>query len=140
MKETIESIKKLIQKEENMDKKEMNSLLQESLKNLKRNKIEDFVGDFPSFLEPVHLEKNVKLEDDVLIGPKVYIGSNSVVGEFSELSNCIVLDNVSIGEGFKLDHCIIAEGSKLDFNGLKLQNCLIRGSGGSIKEIEIIEI
>lgn len=140
MKETIESMKKLVQKEKIIDKKEINSLLQESLKGLTRNKIEDFVGDFPSFLEPVHLEKNVKIEDDVLIGPKVYIGSNSIIGEFSELSNCIVLENVSIGEAFKLDHCIIAEGSKLDFNGLTLQNCLIRGSGNSIEDIEVIEI
>jgi NDP-sugar pyrophosphorylase family protein len=140
MKESIESIRNSINKKDIEDKKEILALFKLTLNKLIKNKIDNFIGDYPSFLEPVYLEDNIKIEDDVLLGPKVYIGSNCSIGEFSELSNCIVFENVKIGEGFKLDNCIIAEGSSLNFSNLNLKNCLIRGSGSSKEQIEVIKL
>ncbi|MEJ2252485.1 MAG: hypothetical protein P8Y70_21075 [Candidatus Lokiarchaeota archaeon] len=140
MKDKIQQIKDLIQKKGDLNKNLIQSLFRVCLKELTRNKIDKFIGDFPSFLEPVHLEDNVKIEDDVLLGPKVFIGSNTSIGEFSELSNCIVLNDVSLGKAFKLENCIIAEGSQLNFEGQKLENCIIRGSGKSLDEIELIKL
>ncbi|MFW9822165.1 MAG: hypothetical protein ACFFE4_04485 [Candidatus Thorarchaeota archaeon] len=94
-------------------------------------KIDNYIGDYPTFMEPVILGDNVKIGDDVLIGPKVYIGSNSEINDYAELSNCIIFDNVKIGNNFKLDNCIILKNSKLDFDNFQNQNCIIDGKAVS---------
>lgn len=89
--------------------------------------VDKYIGDFPTFIEPVHLGENVKLGDDVLIGPNVYIGDNCKIGDFSELINTIIFDNVILGDNFKLENCIVAKNSKLTFNNIKLFSCILKG-------------
>ncbi|MFX1524538.1 MAG: hypothetical protein ACFFCC_13605 [Promethearchaeota archaeon] len=100
-------------------------------------KIDNYIGDYPTFMEPVILGDNVKIGDDVLIGPKVYIGNNSEINDYAELSNCIIFDNVKIGNNFKLDNCIIIKDSELNFNNFKNQNCIINGKAGSKEDLVI---
>jgi NDP-sugar pyrophosphorylase family protein len=89
--------------------------------------VDKYIGDFPTFIEPVHLGDNVELGDDVLIGPNVYIGNNCKIGDFSELINTIVFDNVTLGNNFKLENCIVAKDSKLTFNNIKFFSYILKG-------------
>ncbi|TFF94836.1 MAG: NDP-sugar synthase [Promethearchaeota archaeon] len=102
-----------------------------------KNNIVEYIGDYPTFIEPVVLGKNVIIGDDVLLGPNVYIGDNCEIGDYDEISNSIILDNVKLGEIFKLDYCIVAEDSKLTFKNLDLNHALIKGSTELKDEMEI---
>jgi NDP-sugar pyrophosphorylase family protein len=110
-------------------------LLKEHIKGLK---IDNYIGDYPTFMEPVILGDSVKIGDDVLIGPKVYIGDNSEIEDYAEISNCIIFDNVKIGKNFKLDNCIIIKDTELNFDNFSNQNCILKGIADSKEELEII--
>ena len=103
------------------------------------NNIEGYIGDYPTFIEPVYLESNVKIGDDVLLGPNVYIGANSEIGDYAELSNTIVFDNVKTGENFKFENCIVLKNCNINFNNFNIKNSIIRGSGSSIEELQILK-
>jgi NDP-sugar pyrophosphorylase family protein len=105
-----------------------------------QTKINSYIGDYPTFIEPVLLEENVKIGDDVLIGPNVYIGSNTEIGDYVEISNSIVFENVKIGENFKLEYCIILKNSNLNFSNFSLKNCILKGSSNSESELETHDI
>ncbi|MFX1297864.1 MAG: hypothetical protein ACFFD2_23835 [Promethearchaeota archaeon] len=104
-----------------------------------KNRIESYIGDYPTFIEPVFLEENVKIGDDVLLGPNVYIGTNSEIGNYVEISNSIVFENVKIGENFKLENCIILKNSVFNFSNLTLKNCILKGISNSENDIKKIE-
>ena len=138
MKELLQQLENLlIEKEMDLVKiKEVKSqLLKEHIKGLK---IENYIGDYPTFMEPVILGESVKIGDDVLIGPKVYIGNNSEIEDYAEISNCIIFDNVKIGKNFKLDNCIIAKDTELNFDNFSNRNTIIKGIAESIDELELI--
>jgi NDP-sugar pyrophosphorylase family protein len=138
MKELLQQLESLLsEKEIDIVKiKEVKSkLLKEHITGLK---IDNYIGDYPTFMEPVILGDKVKIGDDVLIGPKVYIGANSEIEDYAEISNCIIFDDVKIGKNFKLDNCVILKGSKLNFNNFSNQNCILRGKAESKEELEII--
>ena len=118
--------------------KELKSnLLKEHIKGLK---IENYIGDYPTFMEPVILGDDVRIGDDVLIGPKVYIGKNSEIEDYAEISNSIIFDNVKIGKNFKLNNCIILKDSSLNFDNFSSNNCILKGIAESKDSLEIIPI
>jgi len=138
MKELLQQLEiLLIEKEIDLVKiKELKSkLLKVHIKGLK---IDNYIGDYPTFMEPVILGDSVKIGDDVLIGPKVYIGNNSEIEDYAEISNCIIFDNVKIGKNFKLDNCIIAKDTELNFDNFSSSNSIIKGIAESIDELELI--
>ena len=138
MQELIKKLEQLLDKEE-IDLKEVQNLKAEfSKKHIKGLKIDDYIGDYPTFMEPVILREKVKIGDDVLIGPNIYIGSNSIIGDYVEISNSIVLDNVTIGDNIKLVNCIITKGSKLNFSNFTDKNCILKGTANSIEDLNII--
>ena len=115
--------------------KELKSkLLKEHIKGLK---IDNYIGDYPTFMEPVILGDNVKIGDDVLIGPNVYIGANSDIKDYAEISNCIIFDNVTIGNNFKLDNCVVVKESQFNFDNFSNQNCILKGIAESKEELEV---
>jgi NDP-sugar pyrophosphorylase family protein len=137
MKEILKQLESLINRKElDLEKiKELkNQLLKEHIIGLK---IDNYIGDYPTFMEPVILGDKVKIGDDVLIGPKVYIGSNSEIEDYAEISNCIIFDNVKIGKNFKLDNCIIVKESQLNFDNFSNQNSILKGKAVSEEELEI---
>ena len=138
MKNQLELIKKLV-KETEVDvikvKKYFIGFLNQYLKGLK---VENYIGEYPTFMEPVILDDYVKIGDDVLIGPHVFIGQNSEIGDYGELSNTIIFENVKLGNNFKLDNCIVARDCKLNFNNLNIKNCILKGSANS--EMELLKI
>lgn len=138
MKELLKQLENLLNEKE-IDLAKINLLKTKLLKDhINGLKIDNFIGDYPTFMEPVILGDKVKIGDDVLIGPKVYIGSNSDIKDYSEISNCIVFDNVTIGNNFKLNNCIVVKGSKLNFDNFSDQNCILKGKAESKEELEII--
>jgi NDP-sugar pyrophosphorylase family protein len=104
------------------------------------NKIDNYIGDYPTFIEPVYLESNVQIGDDVLLGPNVYIGPNTIVGDFVEISNAIIFNNVIIGDNIKIEDCIILNDSKLKFGNYNIKNSIIEGSGSSINDLKITKL
>jgi NDP-sugar pyrophosphorylase family protein len=94
------------------------------------NHIEHYIGDYPTFIEPVYLEENVKLGDDVLLGPNVYVGRNCEIGNYVEISNSILLDNVNVNENIKLENCV------MNFTNVSFNNLLIKGISDSQNGLE----
>ncbi|MFX1312914.1 MAG: hypothetical protein ACFFHD_09905 [Promethearchaeota archaeon] len=131
-------IMELINNPENIKTVELKTLFNSILSEIK-NRNESYIGDYPTFIEPVFLEENVKIGDDVLLGPNVYIGTNSEIGNYVEISNSIVFENVKIGENFKLENCIILKNSAFNFNNLKLNNYILEGIGNSENDIKKIK-
>jgi NDP-sugar pyrophosphorylase family protein len=132
----IQKISKLCESLDQINISEISVLFQNLIRKL-TNKVDNYLGDYPTFIEPVYLETNVKIGDDVLLGPNVYIGANSSIGDYVEISNSIILDNASIGENFKLENCIIAKDSKFNFNNLNIKNAILIGSASSKNELTI---
>ena len=136
--ENLRELKDQINKSD-IDASKIRDLMLEFLtKHVKGLKIDNYIGDYPTFMEPVILGDDVKIGDDVLIGPNVYIGKNSDIGDYVEISNSIILDDVKIGENIKLDRCIIARESKLNFDNFSKKDCILKGIADSKEEITII--
>ncbi|MFX1501433.1 MAG: hypothetical protein ACFFDH_10775 [Promethearchaeota archaeon] len=129
MKKDLEEIEKIINKLELNSQIKIKDLLSNFLQtHLNRNKIDNFIGDYPTFIEPVHLEENVKIGDDVLLGPNVYIGKDTEVKDYVEISNSIIFDNSIIGENNKLRNCIVGKNTSLICENINADNCVIVGN------------
>ena len=139
MNETLEKIENLIS-ETNINTEKLQEIqinfMKKELKAL--HCVDKFLGDFPTFIEPVHLGIDVKIGDDVLLGPNVYIGDNCEIGDYCELANTILFNNVSIGENFKLENCIVAKESKLTFNNFQAFGCVLSGQTDSKENLKKI--
>ncbi len=139
MKEFIEKIENSIKDIDSINTSNLRVLFQDVLKEMKNHhKVDKYIGDFPTFIEPVHLGDNVRLGDDVLLGPNVYIGNNSELGDYVELSNTIILDNVKLGNNFTLENCIVKKDSSLNFDIFKEKNCLLIGQADSKENLKKI--
>ena len=135
MKEELTKIEELIGNFENIEKSKIKEIMQKLFSKLS-NRLENYVGDYPTFIEPVYLEDNVKIGDDVLIGPNVYIGANSEIPDYVELSNTVIFENVIIGENFKLENCIVAKNSCFNFKNMSMKNSLLIGETSSKDELQ----
>ena len=135
MKEKLEEIEEVVNEIE-VDILKLQNIFSNFLKqHLKGLIIENYIGEYPTFMEPVILGEKVKIGDDVLIGPYVYIGENSEIGNYAELSNTIIFDNVRVGDNIKLDNCIVTKNCKLNFNNSNIKNCILKGIANSEKEV-----
>jgi NDP-sugar pyrophosphorylase family protein len=139
MEKKIEHIKSLIDRIEDIKIYEIHDIFYSIINDL-TSKINNYKGDYPTFIEPVFLEKNVEIGDDVLLGPNVYIGSHSIIGDYVEISNSIILDNVRIGENIKLENCIVGKNSNLNLSKFIVKDSLILGSGTSADDLKIVKI
>ena len=129
MKKDLKEIEKIIGDLELNSQSQIRELLKNFLKtHLKRSKIDKFIGDYPTFIEPVYLEEDVKIGDDVLLGPNVYIGKNSEIKDYVEISNSIIFDSVLIDENIKLDKCIIGKNTNLNCKNVNVDNCVVIGN------------
>jgi NDP-sugar pyrophosphorylase family protein len=136
MKKDLKKIEKIINNPELDSQSPIQDLLMNFLQtHLKRSKIENFIGDYPTFIEPVHLEDNVEIGDDVLLGPNVYIGKNSKIEDYVEISNTIIFDNVLIGENIKLDNCVIGNNSIINCKNTKINDCVVNGNVNTKEEL-----
>ena len=138
MKEELIKIEKIIENFDDIDKSDIKGLMQRFFTKLS-SRLENYVGDYPTFIEPVYLEDNVKIGDDVLLGPNVYIGLNSVIQDYVEISNTIIFNNVTIGQNFKLENCVVAKNSLLNFKNLNMKNSVLIGAAKSKSELKNVE-
>ncbi|MFX1496134.1 MAG: hypothetical protein ACFFBH_01270 [Promethearchaeota archaeon] len=139
MSEELKEIEQACTDLEDIKKYNIKKLLSTFLSKI-QIKIDNYIGDYPTFIEPVHLEENVKIGEDVLIGPNVYIGANTEIGDYVEISNSIIFENVKLGENFKLENCIILKNSNLKISNISLKNCILKGKCNSESELERYEI
>ena len=136
MKKDLKEIEKLVSDLELNSQSQIKDLLNKFLHtHLKRSKVDNFIGDYPTFIEPVHLEDSVKIGDDVLLGPNVYIGKNSEIRNYVEISNSIILENVVVGENIKLDNCIIGKNTSLLCENMNIDNCVVIGNVKTKEEL-----
>ncbi|MFX1388523.1 MAG: hypothetical protein ACFE9Z_00500 [Promethearchaeota archaeon] len=136
MKDALKKIEKVISSLDLNSRSQIRELLNNFLKEyLKKSKIDKYIGDYPTFIEPVHLEVNVKIGDDVLLGPNVYIGKNVEIGDYVEISNTIIFDNSLIGENIKMNNCIIGNNSSINSTNINLNNCVIIGNVKTKEEL-----
>lgn len=138
MKEELIKIEEIIENFDDIDKSDIKGLMQRFFTKLS-SRLENYVGDYPTFIEPVYLEDNVKIGDDVLLGPNVYIGLNSVIQDYVEISNTIIFNNVTIGQNFKLENCVVAKNSLLNFKNLNMKNSVLIGAAKSKSELKNVE-
>ena len=139
MKEELVKIEEILGNFENIEKSNMKELKQKFFTKLS-SRLVNYVGDYPTFIEPVYLEDNVKIGDDVLLGPNVYIGANSEIQDYVEISNTIIFDNVKIGQNFKLENCVVAKDSKFNFKNLSMKNSALLGVANSRNELKSKEL
>jgi mannose-1-phosphate guanylyltransferase / phosphomannomutase len=66
-----------------------------------------YVDPNATIYSPVYIGKNCSIERGVNIGPNTILGDNVTLSPGSELSNCLVLDNVVIDRDQKLDGKLI---------------------------------
>ncbi|MBN1803586.1 MAG: hypothetical protein JW891_18900 [Candidatus Lokiarchaeota archaeon] len=115
--------------------------LKEILKNnnetLRGLKIKGYIGDFPTFIEPVILTPGVKIGDTALLGPNVVIGGMSELGAFCELSNTILLDKVLLGKHCKLSYCIVDSNINLPDNYQGKNELIKLNASGKLETITI---
>lgn len=136
MLETLKKIESAIENESEIVPSEVKEILNSFLKtDIKGLHIENYIGDYPTFMEPVYLGENVTIGEDVLIGPNVYIGDNSEIGNYVELTNVVIFNHVKLGQNFKLNNCIVAKNSNFQFDNLKEQNCILMGNTNSIENL-----
>jgi NDP-sugar pyrophosphorylase family protein len=62
------------------------------------------------------------------------------IGDYVELSNTIIFDNVTLGNNLKLEHCIIAPESKLNFENFKCKSLILSGKADSEKDLNKISL
>ncbi len=139
MKKKIMEIEEIINNPEHIKTVDLKTLFNSFLSEIK-NRIASYIGDYPTFIEPVFLEENVKIGDDVLLGPNVFIGTNSEIGNYVEISNSIIFENVKIGENFKIENCIISKNSVFNFSNLILKNSILSGINNREDDIRKIEL
>jgi len=117
MSELDKNIQKLILKaKETGNLRDLNTLLKENSRSLKGLVIDGYIGDYPTFLEPVFLKPGVKIGDTVLLGPNAYIAEGCELGAFSELANVIFSKNVITGKLTKLRFCVVDQDITLPDN------------------------
>jgi NDP-sugar pyrophosphorylase family protein len=139
MKEILAKIEEIIGNFDDIEKSDIKELMQRFFTKV-TNRLENYIGDYPTFIEPVYLGDNVKIGDDVLIGPNVYIGANSNIQDYVEISNTIIFENAVIGENFKLENCIVTKNSSLNFKNLNMKNTVLIGSADSMSDLKSKEI
>ncbi|MFX0049259.1 MAG: hypothetical protein ACFE8G_14040 [Candidatus Hermodarchaeota archaeon] len=139
MKEELIEIEELIRNFDTIENSDIKALMLTFFTKLK-SRLKNYVGDYPTFIEPVYLEDNVKIGDDVLLGPNVYIGANSTIGDYVEISNTIIFENSLIGENIKLENCVVAKDSSLDLKNLNIKNCVLVGAAKSKSELKSKEL
>jgi len=140
MEKDLNVIEKIIESPEKADLSKIPDLIRLFFKNnITKSKVDSYVGDYPTFIEPVYLEKKVKIGDDVLLGPNVYVGSGSEIADYVEISNTIIFKKVRIGKNFKLNNCIVGKESVFNFSNLNVRNCILKDSANSEEELKKID-
>ncbi|MHA1250542.1 MAG: sugar phosphate nucleotidyltransferase [Candidatus Helarchaeota archaeon] len=115
----------------------LKDIIKMNAKYLKGLKIEGYIGDYPTFIEPVRLQPGVEIGDTALLGPNVIIGKKCKLGAFCELANTIVFENVILGRECKLNWCIVDENVRLPEKYSAKNKFITSGSDQTIKEYEI---
>lgn len=94
-----------------------------------------YEGKTPTYLEPLTFGNQNLFGNNVTLGPHVIISNSCSLGDFSQISNSILYDNVTVGKSCVLDWCIIDEGVTLPDN-LKASDCFF--TKANAKDFEII--
>jgi len=96
---------------------------------------DEFKNESIKIVEPVRVNHDFIIDNNVLLGPYVIVGKNCKIGNHSKLSNVILFDKVDIGNYCELNWCILDENVMLSDNSC-LKDCFI--TKNEKKQLEII--
>lgn len=99
--------------------------------------INNIRGELPKMIEPVLIKADSRIGKNVSLGPYVIIGKSCNIGDLSDLSNAIILNQSTLGMNSKLEWCIIDENVNVP-EDFKAKNCFI--TMNDREELEIIKI
>jgi len=97
----------ILEAKQSEDFSELKSFIKKNSTTLKGLVIDGYIGDYPTFIEPVYLKPGVKIGDTVLLGPNVIIDEGCDLGAWTELGNVILSKNVVTGKLTKLKWCVV---------------------------------
>jgi len=66
----------------------------------------EYTGEYPTLIEPA-TAKSCEIGDSVLVGPKVYIDEGCKIGDYTEVSQSILLGNNKIGNNVQIENAIL---------------------------------
>jgi NDP-sugar pyrophosphorylase family protein len=116
----------------------LEDILRMNFRFIKGIKTEEPFEDYPTLIEPVRLNRGLKIGDNVLIGPNVIVGRDCEIEDNCELVNTIMFDHVVLGNNVKLNSCIIEESIFLP-NNIQAKNCFITHTDKEKREIKLIK-
>lgn len=91
----------------------------------------EYTGEFPTLIEPA-TAKMCKIGDSVLAGPYVYIGKDSTIGDYTEISQSVLLGNNKIGNNVQIEQAIIGLNVEIP-NGSIIKETLVMENNESHK-------
>jgi len=81
-------------------------------------------------LEPVALEPDCRLADEVMILGPTAIGPRCEVGKGAVINECVILGDALIGRGSYLSRCVVGEGAIIGNGTIRHETALIRSPSG----------
>lgn len=91
-----------------------------------------------SFIPPVYIGSNIRIDDDCVIGPYTVIEDNAVIGKRTRIKNSIVNNTIHIDNDCDITGSIIARACIIHDNCTILENTCI-GTGCSIGAHSVID-
>jgi NDP-sugar pyrophosphorylase family protein/CheY-like chemotaxis protein len=66
-----------------------------------------------TLLPPFVIGAGTRLSDGCIIGPGAIIGARCKIGDKARIAGGVLFDDVEVGDGARLDECVIASGSRI---------------------------
>lgn len=87
----------------------------------------------------IHMGEGSKIQEHTDITGSVVIGKNSTVGQRCVLHNCIILDNVEIGDDVFITNSIIGNNCRLHNKVIVNSNCVIADGNNIETQVELLK-
>ena len=86
---------------------------------------------------PIYLGRNVQIESGAVVGPRVVVGDNGVIGRKCEISNSILWNDVVLEDGVKMAECIVTDTSIVK-SAQKLKHVIyMPNAGETVKHLSL---
>ena len=86
------------------------------------------ISETVTIRRPIHLGKNVRVGNGVVLGPYACVGDGSEISAHAKIAFSVVYENTRIGMNTTLDTCVIAENCKIG-NRVQIDRGTVVGAG-----------
>ncbi len=92
-----------------------------------REEFFEYTGEYPTLIEPV-AAKSCQIGESVLVGPNVFIEKECKIGDYTEISQTILLGNNNIGNNVQIENSIIGENVEIPDGSIIKDSLLIENT------------